>query len=81
MLRGLTIFTGLLGVVLLGTLVVLQVQRGLDDTNATPAAFEADETLEEAEVALGAPARDPSEGGRGGWVPAFWDPSHCLSCT
>ena len=56
MLRGLTIFTGLLGVVLLGTLVVLQVQRGLDDNNATPASFEADETLEEAEVDLGEPA-------------------------
>ena len=55
MLRGLTIFTGLLGVVLLGTLVVLQVQRGLDDDTANPAAFEAGENIDDMEVDLGEP--------------------------
>jgi len=55
MLRGLTIFTGLLGVVLLGTLVVLQVQRGLDDDTSTPAAFESDENLDDMDVDLGEP--------------------------
>ena len=30
---------------------------------------------------LGAPTRDPSEGGRGGRFPALWDRSHSLSCT
>ena len=55
MLRGLTIFTGLLGVVLLGTLVVLQVQRGLDDDTANPAAFESGENIDDMEVDLGEP--------------------------
>ena len=31
--------------------------------------------------ALGAPTRDPSEGGRGGRSPALWGRAHCLSCT
>ena len=55
MLRGLTIFTGLLGVVLLGTLVVLQVQRSLDDDAATSEDIEAGENLIDEELDLGEP--------------------------
>lgn len=53
MLRGLTIFTGLLGVVLLGTLVVLQVQRGLDDDAAAPTEVEGGEAFIDDELDLG----------------------------
>ena len=52
MLRGLTIFTGLLGVVLLGALVVMQVQRSLED-DAPTADVETEDTLEDAEIDFG----------------------------
>jgi len=43
MLRGLTIFTALLGVILLGVLVALQVQRSFDEDSTAPTGIEAGE--------------------------------------
>ena len=43
MFRGLTIFTALLGVILLGVLVALQVQRSFDEDSTAPAGIEAGE--------------------------------------
>ena len=54
MLRGLTIFTALLGVILLGVLVALQVQSSWDEESATGAEIEAgEEDLSNEEVDFG----------------------------
>mgnify|MGYP001439841849 CR=1 FL=1 len=65
MLRGLTIFTGLLGVVLLGVLVVIQVQRGLQEAPVAAASSDTDAEFADVELAsdsIGGEAGSPPSG-------------------